>query len=434
MTITRRDFLKATAAAGAALTVPHPFARAMGAGAAWAAGPSDAIVVILQMEGGNDGLNTVVPIDGPQRTVYQTKRPNLQIPAVDLLPLGPDPVTGDQIGLHPAMPGVHDLFVDGKVAIVNGVGYPQQNLSHFRSEDIWMGGISSNQAFATGWFGRYLDATFPQGTLVTLDADNALSPLYFSQQSNALAVKRLSEFALPDDPEWPDLPDKKAALEAAYAAEAAQATGLQLTVGIGGDVLLQKMDDYQAVSTQWPSNLNGLAGSLAQRLKQVASVIRHDAVLNPPSPTGARFFHVRLGGFDTHSNQGALSGRQPELLAQVSEAIAAFWADMETLGTSGRTLLMTFSEFGRRVAENGGAATAGTDHGAAAPLIVVGDAVAGGVYGRIPPLDTAQLENGRNLAFHTDFRSVYATIIARWLNADPVPLLGGSFPLLDFLA
>lgn len=194
------------------------------------------------------------------------------------------------------------------------------------------------------------------------------------------------------------------------------------------------MDDYQAVSTQWPSNLNGLAGSLAQRLKQVASVIRHDAVTNPPSPTGARFFHVRLGGFDTHANQGALSGRQPELLAQVSEAIAAFWADMEALGTSGRTLLMTFSEFGRRVAENGGAATAGTDHGAAAPLIVVGDAVAGGVYGRIPPLDTAQLENGRNLAFHTDFRSVYATIVARWLNADPVPLLGGSFPLLDFLA
>lgn len=432
MTITRREFLQRSAAAAAALTAPHPIMQAMMGGTAYAAGPADAVFVLVQLEGGNDGLNTVAPIEGPQRTVYQTKRPNLQIPAASLLNLGPDPVTGDDLGLHPVMTHLKTLYDAGRVAVVNGVGYPGQSGSHFRSEDIWMGGISSSQQFSSGWFGRYLDVDHP-GALVSFDCDNTLSPLFFGDDSNVLAFKRLSDFALPDDALYPDLPAKKARLEDAYDAEATQTTGLQMTVGISGQALLSKLDDYQLVDTTWPSNLNGLGGNLAARLKQVASIIRHDYTTSPASPTGARFFHVRLGGFDTHTKQGVLTGRQPDLLFQVSQALKAFYDDMVALGVANKVLMMTFSEFGRRVAENGGPVTAGTDHGAASPLFVIGDAVNGGIHGRLPALDTAQLENGRNLQWHTDFRAVYATIIQRWLNADPVPILGGAFPMQGFL-
>jgi uncharacterized protein (DUF1501 family) len=435
MAITRRDFLKSSAAAAAALTIPHPIFRGM----AHAAGPAGAIVVILQMEGGNDGLNMVVPLDGPQRTLYQTARPNLQIPAANLLAIDDDPVTHDGLGLHPSLAELHTLYGAGRVAVVNGVGYPSQSLSHFRSEDIWFGGLTSAQLYDDGWFGRYLTGSFA-GQLVTLDCDGELSPIFFGDDANVLAIKNLSQFVIPDDPLYPDLADKKTTLQACYDDEASSTTGVQLSIGVSGDVLLSKMDDYANVSTSWPSNLNPLTGGLAARLKQVASVIRYDNGMPPPaSPTGARFFHVRIGGFDTHTNQGALTGRQADLFAQVSKAIKAFYDDMVALGVANKVLVMTFSEFGRRVAENGAAGNAGTDHGAAAPLFVVGNPViaapgGGHVFGRVPPLDAGLLDGGRNLAWHTDFKQVYATIIDRWLNGNSAAVLGSAYTHVPFVS
>jgi uncharacterized protein (DUF1501 family) len=432
MAITRRTFLRGAAAATAAGALPHPLFRAMlGPGNAWAT-PPDRILVLVQLEGGNDGLNMVVPADGPQRTLYEARRPTLQIPAGSLLPVADDPVTGDALGLHPACDGLKALYDAGRVAIVNGVGYPNQSLSHFRSEDIWYGGLPSTGTFTTGWFGRVLDATQPAGALVTLDADGTLWPGFTSESANVLVLKRLSEFVLPDDALYPDGAAKQATLGTLYATEAT-ATGLVGRIAATGDVLLGKIDDYAAVDTTWPSNLNAVPGGPAARLKQVASVIRHDYVLGAPSPTGARFFHVRLGGFDTHTRQGGVTGRQADLLTQVFDAIRAFFDDLVATNLADDVLLVVFSEFGRRVAENGGAATAGTDHGAAAPVVVVGGNCVGGVHGRVPPLDQALLDQGKNLAFHTDFRSVYATIIQKWLGADPVPVLGGAFPMQAFL-
>jgi len=430
MPITRRDFLKSSAVAAAALTLPHPLFRGMAMAA-----PSDALFVLVQLEGGNDGLNTVVPIDGPQRTLYETARPNLQIPPASLLAIDDDPVTGDGLGLHPSLPELYQLYLQGRVAVVNGVGYTNQSLSHFRSEDIWFGGLSSAQPYVDGWFGRYLDGAFP-GALVALDCDGTLVPAFFGENSNVLAVRNLSDFALPDDSLYPDLTAKKTALQAAYDDEAASTTGVQLTIGESGDTLLQKMDVYATVGTGWASNLDPVSGGLARRLKQVASVIRHDRG-SPPQPAGARFFHVRLGGFDTHTNQGALSGRQATLFTQLSAALSAFYADMVALGVADRVLMMTFSEFGRRVAENGGAGTAGTDHGAASPVLVIGNSVVaasggGHVFGRVPALDV--LDGDGNLKYHTDFRAVYATVLSHWLGVDPVPILGGSFADVGFLA
>ena len=393
----------------------------------------------MQLEGGNDGLNTVVPIDDgsvAQRTLYEAARPNLALPTADLLAteIDADPSKGNRLALHPAMTDLKTLYEAGKVAVVNGVGYANQSLSHFRSEDIWFG-ANAVGSFDTGWFGRYLDSAFTPSDLVAVDVNETLNPIFVSEQSNVLAVRRLADFTLPDDPLYPDLAAKKAALDAAYDVEAdpLETTGTQLAIGISGDALLGAIDDYAAITTSWSSHLNLVGGSLANRLKQAASIIRHDA-LSPGSAVGARFFHVRLGGFDTHTQQGALTGNQPSLLQRTSASIKAFYDDMVDLGVASKVVLMTFSEFGRRVAENGAAGTAGTDHGAAAPLFVVGEPVAGGVYGTVPALN--DLDKG-NLKYHTDFRRVYATLIDDWL-ATPgahVPLLPGApYATLPFIA
>ncbi len=442
MTITRREFLRRSALVGAAVTAPHPLLRAMlGAGVAWAA-PSDAILVLVQLEGGNDGLNTVIPsAAGAQRTTYDTKRPNLGVPLGNLGATGIGSSGGTALALHPTMTALKTLFDGGKVAVVNGVGYPNQSLSHFRSEDIWFGALDPTEVpaepFSTGWFGRYLDAAgFGPSTIVAVDVNETMNPLFVSTNSNVLAVRRIADFVIPDDPLYPDYAAKKAALQAAYAVEKdpLNTDGLQLSIGTSGDAMLGKIDVYANVSTSWSSNLNGIGGSLGTSLKQVASILRYD-MLNPGNATGARFFHVRLGGFDTHTQQQAdlATGTQPIRLGRVSDSLKAFYDDTVALGIANKVVVVTFSEFGRRVAENGSGTTAGTDHGAASPLFVVGDPVVGGLYGTFPNLNDL---DGGNTKWNVDFRQVYATLIDKWLIGSAgahAPILNGSFSTLGFL-
>jgi uncharacterized protein (DUF1501 family) len=342
--------------------------------------------------------------------------------------IGTDP-SGTQLAFHPNMTGLKQLFDAGRVAVVNGVGYANQNLSHFASEDIWFSGNNAT-GFTSGWFGRYLDAAFTPSDLVAVDVNDTLNPIFVSQDSNVLAIRKLSDFSLPDDPLYPDLAAKKAALDAMYAIEADDlvTSGIQLTIGGNGDVLLSKIDDYAAISTGWSSALDALAApsSLSRRLKQVASIIRHDS-LSPPAPTGARFFHVRIGGFDTHTQQGALTGSQPTLLQRLSQALTAFYDDMVALGVASKVLMVTFSEFGRRVAEN---ASEGTDHGAAGPVFLAGPGVRGGLHGTHPALDA--LEDG-DLAFTCDFRRIYATVLDGFLGFDSTRVLGSRFEPLPLL-
>lgn len=435
MAISRRKFLTRGALTAAALGVPHPFQRALlGASSAWAAA-ADSILVLVQLEGGNDGLNTVIPIDDApsvaQRSLYQSARPTIGIAVSDLLgtEIAADPVKGNRLALHPSLAPLHDLYLDGNVAVLNGISYPNQSLSHFRSSDIWYS-ANPNGAYVDGWFGRYLDATYPPGAPLTVDIDDTLTPAFVSDVSNVLAVPSLASFTLSDDPLFSDLTAKKAALKAAFAveADALVTSGMQHAIGSSGDVLMDTLDSYQAVDTTWPSNLNGKPGRFARRLKDLASILRNDA--QSATPVGARFFHIRLGGFDTHTNQGALSGRQPDLFSQLSVGLKAFYQDAVALGIADKLLILTFSEFGRRVAENGGN---GTDHGEASVLFAIGDSVVGGVYGTVPALDDL---NKGNLKVQTDFRQVYATVIDKWL-ASPgahVPLLPGApFSTLGFL-
>lgn len=437
MRLSRRRLLQGGTVAAASLAAPHPIRRALfGPRPAWAA-PPDAIFVLFQFEGGNDGLGTVIPtndVGHPQRTLYDAARPGIGVPIADLAAtgIGPDPVRGTGLALHPSMTALKSLYDLNKVAVVCGVAYPNQNLSHFRSEDIWFGGLDAAAPFSDGWFGRYLDEAFPPTELVTVDFDNTLSKNFFSTGANVLALNNLSQFEVPDDALYPDITAKKAALAGAYSAEVSGTVPgtTQHTIATTGDLMLEKIDDYAPIGTGWASALDAVPGRTARRLKQVASVIRYDET-HPGSAVGARFFHVRLGGFDTHSGQtdaGGLAGRQPELLLEASRCMKAFYDDMVSLGVSSKVLMLTQSEFGRRVAENG---NMGTDHGEASVLFAIGDPVTGGVYGELPRLDDL---NGGNLKWKVDFRQVYATIIDDWLGGDHTQVLsGGPFTTLGFL-
>lgn len=433
--IDRRRFLQTGMATAAALTTPIAFPRAFGPRPAHAARPMDPIFVFVQCEGGNDGLNMVIPTDDvgpvPQRSLYDAARPNIGVPtsALAATQIDNDPEKGTGLALHPSMPEMKGLYDQGKVAVLNGIGYPGQNLSHFRSEDFWLGGKISGP-FSGGWLGNYLDANYTSSEMVALDAAKTMSPAFYAETANVLAVKKISQFVLPEDNLYPDTVAKRAALNAAYAAESdpALTDGLQLSVGTSGNVLLGKIDEFAAVDTRWGANVDNVSGKLADRLLEIASVIRHDTLVGPP--LGVRYFHCKLGGFDTHTAQGSLTGRQPNLLASVSQSLAAFWQDMVDLGVQDRVLIVTMSEFGRRVAENGGL---GTDHGAASCLFAIGNTVQGGVHGTVPALD--DLDRG-NLKFHTDFRQVYATVIDRWLQspgAHTALLPDAPHAMLDFL-
>ncbi|MFP6663189.1 MAG: DUF1501 domain-containing protein [Deltaproteobacteria bacterium] len=433
--IDRRRFLQGGAATAALAAMPRPFAGALGVRNAYGAGPANPIFVFVQLGGGNDGLNTVIPLDdtGPvaQRSLYEAARPTLAVPtaALALTRIDDDPVKGTGLALHPSMPELKALYDQGRVAVLNGIGYPAPSLSHFRSEDIWFGAENIGP-FPGGWLGRYLDTYYTSSDLVALDADSTLNPAFFGDTANVLAVKKLSQFKLPDDSVFPDAVARRLALDTAYASEAdpLQTAGLQQTIGNSGNVLLGKIDEFAAIDRSWGSNLESVDDKFADRLLEIASVIRHDELIGPP--VGVRYFHCRRGGFDTHTGQGALAGRQADLLAAVSQGLAAFWQDMVDIGVEDRVLIVTMSEFGRRVEENGGL---GTDHGEASCLFAIGNTVQGGVHGTVPALD--DLDRG-NLKFHTDFRSVYATIIDRWLQspgAHTALLPGAPYPLLDFL-
>lgn len=431
MKISRRRLLQGGAAA-ATLAVPNALQHALfGARDARAAAPTNPCIVVVQLEGGCDGLNTVIPVNDvtghPQRSSYNAVRSSIALTPEELedTEIGLDPIKGNTLALHPALIELKGLFDAGKLAVIQGVAYPNQNLSHFRSEDIWFSG-EPVAPFADGWFGRYLDSYYTSSDLVTVDVDTTLSKMFICPNAcNVLAVKDLDLFVLPTDPDHPeDVGAKETALNAIYTSEAMNSSGLQQTVGQSGEVLLDKIEEYGDIQTGWGSNLDDVDGSLAKRLKEVSSIIRHDAV--SMSPVGAKYFHVRQGGYDTHTNE---ANRLTDLFADLSPALEAFYQDLQDINVesgeniSEEVLVLTFSEFGRRIAENGGG---GTDHGSASVLFAMGDCVNGGIYGEMP--DIATPDSKGNLIHHTDFRQVYASVIDNWLRSpgDHIPLLPGS--------
>ena len=405
-TFTRRHFLnQGLLFASATVTVPAFLHRSASAVYAQASPnltsipgvPQDRVLVILQLSGGNDGLNTVVPFT---QDSYYRVRPQIAINRDDALRLE----NRADVGLHPAMQSMKRLYDDGLLSIVQGVGYPNPNRSHFTSMDIWH--TANTDAVGEGWLGKFFDNEC-SGTPEDCSGESGIA---FGRRA-PLAMQGSSyqpiNFEDEDLFRWigSDLGDAEAS---AYADLMDPNQPIEVEPGSNADFLTRTTLDAQVSSDRIRKAVNQrpLAQyprtNLADQLKFAASMIR--------AGLSTRVFYVSTGGFDTHAGQGGPQGRHANLLRQVSDALAAFYQDLKAQGNDGRVLTMTFSEFGRRVGQN---ASGGTDHGTAAPLFLAGPMVRPGLIGRHPSL--SDLDQG-DLRFTTDFRSVYAAVLEDWLG------------------
>ncbi len=425
MRISRRSFLKG-ATASAVLAGTHVLGFATRAAAA----PADApILVLVNLAGGNDLLNTVIPLDdvgAPQRSLYQALRPDLAVPLASLggLSIDADPLLGTGLALHPSLAGLHSLYGQGRLALVLGAGIAGNSLSHFEAEKAWFFGRPDVLTDTTGWIGRQLDLG-ADGLPHSVSFGSAVNPTFDALLADSLGISSIDRFELPDDPlwQWRDGAERGEALRAIL--DEAR-LGASETVARSGRLVLDQADFLSGVETSgWGSQLEADPFGLGRDLREVASIVRHD-VLNPGAPSGFGFYHVRLGGFDTHSRQGTLdeSWGQPQLFAQLSHCLGGFQSDLDAIGAADRVVTLVYSEFGRRAAQNSNGNDAGTDHGAGGALLLLGNRVVGGVHGAMPRLD--QLDATGNLAVTTDFRTVYAAVIDDLLGGDHSVILPGA--------
>lgn len=414
MPYARRDFLKQGALfVSMSLTMPSFLARTVAATsdrAISAAYGRRKTLVVVQLGGGNDGLNTVIP---HENAAYYAARPTIAIPKTDVLPIA----TG--IGLHPAMAALKGRFDQGQLAVVQGVGYPNPNRSHFRAMEIWQTGEPTRPP-TEGWLGRYLDAAccgddkpITSAAFGAVSLGDTLPLTLWTEHVLVPSIGSINSFRFQTD--GGEAPDERLqhldAFKTLYAASGSTAIYDDFVKRVGRDAVetseaLQKVARAYAPSVTYPNT------GFANQLKQVAQIMDGDL--------GTRIFYVQMGGYDTHSNQLT---DQARLLQTLSEGLDAFMKDMEGHGWGDDVAVMCFSEFGRRVAENG---SIGTDHGAAGPMFVVGPRVKGGVVGDHPSL--TDLTSG-DLKHGIDFRSVYAGLIGDWLEGDSKAVLGDFAPI-----
>jgi uncharacterized protein (DUF1501 family) len=364
------------------------------------------VVVLIQLNGGNDGLNTVIPLG--HYDAYHAARANIAIPEDKVLRLP----GFDQTGLNPAMPEMQQLFTAGKLAIIQSVSYPQPDFSHFRATDIWLTGADAGQILSTGWAGRYLDEQYPQFPRnypnpnmpdpLAIQVGSLVSPaLQGPGLTMGMAISNPNSFYdLINDKSEP-VPDSRAGDQLAYIREMAVKTDQYAGVIKAAAQKVTKQSDCYPAPGKNP---------LADQLKIVARLVA--------GGLRTQFYLVSMGGFDTHARQvepnDPTTGAHARLLAKLSEAIDAFQDDLTSLQVSDRVMGMTFSEFGRRIQSN---ASGGTDHGAAAPVFVFGEKVQGGVIGRNPNWPDKLTVND-NIAMQYDFRSVYSTLLEKWFLSD----------------
>jgi len=369
------------------------------------AGSDERVLVVVNLQGGNDGLNTIVPHGLP---AYYKFRPTLAIAPNDVLRID------DTIGFNPQLAGLKAMYDKGQVAIVQGAGYPEPDHSHFRSTEIWQT-AEPQRYVGTGWVGRLLDeAGLPETNLFNaVSLSPVLPELMIGRRVDVPSIGALRGYGLASDG---NASERAAFTSLVQSDRVPFASPYLSTVAAiedhaqrGSQELPRLVDGYTASAT-YP------ATPLGRSLALAAQIIG--------SRLGTRAIYVQHGSFDTHAAQRPTQDR---LLHELADALKAFYDDLAAHGNDGRVLTMTFSEFGRRVAENG---SRGTDHGEAAPMFLVGGGVKGGVYGEHPSLD--RLDNG-DASFTVDFRSVYATVIERWFARPSAGVLAGSFAALPLL-
>jgi uncharacterized protein (DUF1501 family) len=408
---TRREFLRLSGGGIGLLAFSH-FAPSFLVQSTLAATPRPekdrSILVLVQLAGGNDGLNTIIPFEDAN---YYKLRPTLGIAKDQALRLS------DTLGLHPACTAMHELFKGGKLGVVQNVGYPNPNRSHFRSTEIWESGSDSNQIISSGWIGRFLDNTC-SGTPVP-DADPTAIHLSGEVPQTFLADHAHQTFGL--NPNTIGRRENRQNMEflerlvhqpTADHDEHGNNSFLKQTMmdALVTEKRVQKVLGGYKPGTAYPGNPFG------QSLKSVAALIA--------AGLSTRVYFVSLGGFDTHANQANL---HQNLMKTLSDGLAAFQKDLEAHQLDDQVTTMTFSEFGRRPMEN---ESKGTDHGTAAPLFVMGSKIKGGLHGTPPELNLAR---NQDLTYTTDFRQVYATMLDRWFSCPTDQILGKTYQPLGFI-
>ena len=425
----RRDFIQTTAAATAGTTLLSGFPLgaygfspellALTGGAT----PTDKVLVIVQLQGGNDGLNTIIPLD--QYSALMTARANIALPESSVLKLTA------ATGIHPAMAAVHSLFQNSKIGVVQSASYPQPNFSHFRATDIWTSGSDSNVTWNTGWAGRYLDseyADYPTGypsaqfpDPLAISIGSVVSNCVQGPSVNmGMAIASTSSFYQLLSGGTDTAPNTPAGHELSFIRQMVSQTQVYTKTIQAAAGRAANLSPLYPVAGQ---------NSLADQLKIVAQLVA--------GGLQTRIYVCNLGGFDTHVNQvsatgGTTTGNHATLLGKLAGAIDAFQDDLRRLNIQDRVVGFTFSEFGRRIRSNSGL---GTDHGTAAPMFVFGSQVNPIVHGTNPSLPANAGVND-NLAMQFDFRSIYTSVLQDWFQVPPATLaqlFGRSFPYVPVL-
>ncbi|MBI1875128.1 MAG: DUF1501 domain-containing protein [Acidobacteria bacterium] len=415
--MTRREFVRDGVAAFtvgfAAPSFLTDLAQAQGRGAR--------NLVVLYLGGGNDALSTLISYTDP---FYYSRRPTIAVPAANVLQIGADK-NGVALGLHPQLTGLKTIFDEGKLAIVQRAGYQNSSRSHFQGTDIWST-ANPESSQGPGWLGRYLDILpDPVDPLIAWNTVREVPHTLLSRTVSIAAIPSVAgyTFASPNS-----------GIEITYERNAALRIASHVPVdrphlALVNDTSLSAiatLDRVAMVGTYQPTMTYPPDG-FGQALRAVAGAMAKGI--------GTQVFWVQTGGFDTHASQNpnAINGAYSVLMRTLNNGLLAFYRDLRNLGLLDDTLVIQFSEFGRRIGENG---SNGTDHGAAGIMMLLGGTVRGGLYGTAPSLNPSlqnpTLENsGNDVRYETDFRSVYARVIDNWLGADSVALLGGDFKRPD---
>ncbi len=399
MAISRKEFLKIGSLASASLMVPG-FLKAFEYSPR--PEPGKKKLIIIQLTGGNDGLNTIIPY---RNDIYYRNRPQIKITPDRVLTLN------DEIGINPYLKGIKELYDKGEVCLLNGVGYPQPNRSHFRSMDIWQSGSGADEVLNSGWIGRHLDIDCGgcnTHNLQALEIDDSLSLAMKGETRNAIAIRDINQFyRAATSPYFRKLSGHEHEHQSKLAGYLYQTLAETTSAA---DYIYAQSKIYNTLQT-YPDT------PIGKRMKTIGSLIISDSE--------TQVYYVSHGSFDTHVNQ---IDRQSKLFEQLDAALTALVADLKQNNRFNDTLIMTFSEFGRRVAQN---ASNGTDHGTASTMFLMGGAIKkAGMYNALPSLEN--LDDG-DLIYDIDFKEVYGTVLDNWLQSDSKKVLGKQFKNLGFV-
>jgi len=382
---------------------------------AFAQGSAARNLVVVYLSGGNDSLSTVIPYLDPNYTV---RRPTIAIPAANVLQIGTDS-SGVALGLHPRLTGLKSIFDAGRLAVIQRTGYANQSRSHFTGFDIW-GTASTSNTSGTGWLGRYLDTQqMPVDPLIAWNTQRETPRPLMARLVGVPAITSPAAYAFSSP---------NTGVEATYERTAQTRISSHIPVdrphlafvNSTTQAAMNTLDRVATVATYRPA-ITYPNNGLGQALTAVAGAMNKQI--------GTKVFWVQTGGFDTHATQGVNQGSYFNLMASLNDGLKAFYDDLSAQGMLSNTLVLVYSEFGRRITENG---SQGTDHGAGANMMVLGGGVRGGIFGTAPNLNTdpanPTLENSAgDVKYETDFRSVYARILDNWLGSNSVSVLGGDY-------